>query len=50
MTPDTAKAFQCETDFLAAVDANFEEAKGKDFRGSLSGNGRDTTRRTASGP
>lgn len=35
MTSDTAKAFQCETDFLAAVDANFEEAKGKDFRGSI---------------
>ncbi len=35
MTTDTAKAFQCETDFLAAVDANFEEAKGKDFRGSV---------------
>ncbi len=35
MSPDTAKAFQCETDFLSAVDANFEEAKGKDFRGTI---------------
>ncbi|MEK7757424.1 MAG: hypothetical protein AAB385_09480 [Planctomycetota bacterium] len=35
MTPDTAKAFQCETDFLAAVEANLEQAKGRDFRGSL---------------
>ena len=35
MAPDTAKAFQCETDFLAAVDANFEAAKGTDFRGTI---------------
>jgi hypothetical protein len=35
MAPDTAKAFQCETDFLAAVDANFEAAKGADFRGTI---------------
>src|SRR3990172_6177341 len=35
MTPDTAKAFQCETDFLAAVEANLEQAKGRDFRGSI---------------
>ena len=34
MTPQAAKALQCETDFLAGVDGNFEAAKGKDLRGS----------------
>lgn len=32
---DAAKAFQYETEFLSAVEANFEAAKGKQFRGSI---------------
>ena len=34
MPTDAVKALQCETDFLSAVEANFEAAKGRDFRGS----------------
>jgi len=34
MTVDPAQALQCETDFLSAVETNFEAAKGIDFRGS----------------
>ncbi len=34
MSNDAAKALQHETDFLSGVEANFESAKGKDFRGS----------------
>lgn len=32
---DARKAFQCETNFLAGVDSNFESAKGKHFRGTI---------------
>ena len=35
MTADAAKAFQCETEFLSGVEANFETAKGRQFRGSI---------------
>jgi len=35
MSDSASKALQHETDFLAGVEANFEEAKGKDFRGSI---------------
>jgi len=35
MGDDAAKALQYETDFLSGVDANFEAAKGKHFRGSI---------------
>lgn len=35
MSDSASKAFQLETDFLAGVEANFEEAKGRDFRGSI---------------
>lgn len=35
MMTDAAKAFQYETEFLSAVEANFEAAKGKQFRGSI---------------
>lgn len=31
---NTEKSFQCETDFLSAIEANFENAKGQQFRGS----------------
>ncbi|MGD2108547.1 MAG: hypothetical protein PVI86_04055 [Phycisphaerae bacterium] len=34
MSVDAAKALQYETEFLSGVDANFEAAKGKQFRGS----------------
>ena len=34
MTTDATKAFQLETEFLSGVEANFEAAKGKQFRGS----------------
>lgn len=35
MTVNANKAFQYETNFLAGVQDNFEQAKGKDFRGSI---------------
>ena len=35
MTVNANKAFQYENDFLAGVQDNFEQAKGKDFRGSI---------------
>lgn len=35
MAPNAGKALQLETDFLAGVEANFESAKGRDFRGTL---------------
>jgi len=34
MTVDAKKAFQHETEFLSALETNFEAAKGKHFRGS----------------
>ena len=35
MSTDAAKAFQHETGFLSGVEANFEAAKGKQFRGTI---------------
>ncbi len=35
MTMDAEKALQYETEFLSGVEANFEAAKGKQFRGSI---------------
>ncbi len=35
LNPDVAAALQCETDFLAGVDANLEAAKGRHFRGTI---------------
>ncbi|MEK6799790.1 MAG: hypothetical protein AABZ12_12565 [Planctomycetota bacterium] len=35
MNPDAAKALQHEADFLSAVEANFETAKGRILRGSI---------------
>ena len=35
MSIDAAKALQLETEFLSGVEANFEAAKGKQFRGTL---------------
>lgn len=35
MSDSASRALQLETDFLAGVESNFEEAKGRDFRGSI---------------
>ena len=41
MTNNAAKALEHETDFLSGVEANFEAAKGKQFRGSTWQSSRD---------